>query len=131
MRYRHWLTTAFISSLLAVSAYLQQVESASADQPESPVSQGIGYPSVAAALKDLKVRSDVDISDQGGWTIISDRASGALWSFTPPTHPAHPAAVKRTVVEKDGSIFIEMGGFMSGEKNRMRQAHRRVSGIER
>jgi hypothetical protein len=70
--------------------------------------RGVGYPTVEAALEALRARNDVRISVQGGWTIVDDRAAGTFWSFTPPGHPAHPAVVKRTVVSRDGALFIDM-----------------------
>lgn len=107
VRYSFWL--------IVVSALLLCAASVDAQQ-DTPVSEGIGYPSVAAALKDLKSRRDVQISTQGGWTIITDRGAGTFWSFTPPDHPAHPAAVKREIVSKDGAMFIQMGALCEAEK---------------
>lgn len=77
---------------------------------------GVGYPTVDAALQALEARSDVRISVQGGWTIAEDRAAGAVWSFTPPDHPAHPAVVKRAVVERDGQAFIDMTALCQASK---------------
>ena len=77
---------------------------------------GIGYQSVEAALDALKSRSDVTIFEKDGWTIIEDDAAGTLWSFTPASHPAHPAAVKRTVVQEDGQVFIDTKGLCQAEK---------------
>lgn len=37
-----------------------------------------------------------------------ENGNHVLWSFTPEGHAAHPAAVKRTVLEKDGAVFIDM-----------------------
>ena len=78
--------------------------------------RGIGYPTVAAALESLRARSEVSISVQGGWTIVDDRSTNALWSFTPPNHPAHPAAVKRTLVSRDGKLFIDMTALCEAGK---------------
>ena len=93
-------------SIIAIAAMAQQ----------EPAQGGIGYPSVAAALEALKARPDVKISAQNGWTIVDDRATGTLWSFTPPNHPAHPAAVKRTVVERAGEVFVEMSALCQASK---------------
>lgn len=92
--------------LAATSAFGQQAE------PE----RGIGYPSVAAALEALKARSDVQISDHQGWTVVNDPREAAFWSFTPPGHPAHPAAVKRKVVERDGQSWIDMRALCQADK---------------
>jgi hypothetical protein len=41
--------------------------------------------------------------------VIEDRAASTLWSFTPVDDPAHPGAVRRTIVERDGTLFVDMG----------------------
>lgn len=66
-----------------------------------------GYESVEEALETLKNDPNVEVSDSEGWTIISDEAGRALWSFAPLSHPAHPSVIKRSVVEKDGQIGID------------------------
>ena len=39
-----------------------------------------------------------------------------LWTFTPEWHSAHPTAVKREVIEKDGKVFIEMSVLCQSSK---------------
>lgn len=68
----------------------------------------IGFATVAEALAALRSRPGVQISQQGGWTIVTESASGTIWSFTPSDHPAHSSAVKRSVVSRDGSTYIDM-----------------------
>lgn len=71
----------------------------------------IGYSSVEEALEALKTKPGTQVRDESGWTIIADRESASertLWAFTPPGHPAHPAAVKRIVTERDGTIYLDM-----------------------
>lgn len=68
----------------------------------------IGYPSVEDARKALTLRSDVSLSRADGWLTIEDPASMTLWTFAPETDPAHPAAVKRSVIEEDGRIVLRM-----------------------
>ncbi|SFG75182.1 Protein of unknown function [Duganella sp. CF458] len=68
----------------------------------------IGYTSAATALEALKARGDVTIAEDGGWTTADDKANRTLWSFTQPGHPAHPAAVRRTVVLENGQVSIKM-----------------------
>jgi len=86
--------------------------------PEAPRSS-FGYPTVEAALTALRAKPGVDIREREGWIIITDKESGnpALWSFTPPGHPAHPSAVKRIVTEKDGAVYIEMKVLCQAQKN--------------
>jgi hypothetical protein len=105
-----------VLSLIAIVAFAQENRPTIGDAPQIRAGRGIGYSTVAAALEALRARSDVDISVQDGWTIVNDRSAGTLWSFTPPSHPAHPAAAKRVVVEKNGSVSIEMSGLCEAEK---------------
>ncbi len=68
----------------------------------------IGYPSVEAARAALSARSDVALARADGWLTIEDPASMTLWTFAPETDPAHPAAVKRSVIEENGRIVLRM-----------------------
>jgi hypothetical protein len=81
-------------------------------------SDGIGYATVNDALTSLKSKDRTEISIQGGWTIVQDNVLGnmVLWSFAPETHEAHPAAVKRTVLEKDDTVFIRMEALCQASK---------------
>jgi len=56
--------------------------------PTEELPSTIGYPSVAAALSALKAREDVNISVEGGWTIITEPGGLTMWSFSPPDQPA-------------------------------------------
>ena len=72
-------------------------------------SSGIGYPSVAAALKDLHSKPEVIFREEGGWIIAEDRSHYTLWSFATESDPAYPSAVKRTAVqEAGGSVTMNM-----------------------
>lgn len=71
----------------------------------------IAYPSAEAAQAALKARGDITFSVEGEWTIADDKASHTLWSFTQPGHPAHPAAVRRTVVIENGQPAIRMNAL--------------------
>jgi hypothetical protein len=77
---------------------------------------GIGYPTVAAALDALKSKSGATLSVQGGWTIVNDSVANAIWSFTPPDHPAYPAAVRRGLVQRDGGVHMEMTALCQASK---------------
>jgi hypothetical protein len=67
----------------------------------------IGYSSVQAALDALRAKPGVNISVREGWTIVND-PEGAVWSFTPDGNHAHPAVAKRSLIRKDGAVFMEM-----------------------
>jgi hypothetical protein len=71
-------------------------------------SSSIGYSSVAAALKDLHSKPDVQFSVQNGWTIAEDRSHFTLWSFPPEGDPAYPSAVKRTAVQTGTGVNMDM-----------------------
>jgi hypothetical protein len=103
---KHFRAVLAACLFVAVSAAAQQTEPASS----------IRYESVGAALAALKARSDVKIAVHNGWTLASDAAERALWSFTPPTHPAYPAAVKRTVVERNGRALIDVSALCEAPK---------------
>jgi hypothetical protein len=107
--------------LIATLVSLSTAASASAQETTyKPLAKGetgsTGYPSVAAALQALRATSNVNVSVQGGWTIVDDREHSAIWSFTPPSHPAHPAAVKRVIVQKEGDIHLQMSVLCQAEK---------------
>lgn len=69
----------------------------------------IGYPSVAAARQAVVAAPGATASQQAGWLIVEDKATRSLWSFVPNDHEAYPAAVKRTVAQRDdGRAFIDM-----------------------
>jgi hypothetical protein len=96
-------------------AFAQQ-DSPSEGSAQSATQSAIGYPTVAAALDALRARGDIKISVQDGWTIVNEPKTNTFWSFTPAGHPAHPAAIKRTIVEKDGAFFIAMSGLCQAQK---------------
>jgi hypothetical protein len=54
--------------------------------------------------------STAEFEEQAGWTIVASRDRGAAvqWFFTPEGHPAHPAVVKRTVLERNGTGVIDL-----------------------
>jgi hypothetical protein len=82
--------------------------------PEQP--GATGYPSVAAALADLRSRPGVEFSTQNGWTIATDNASLTLWSFAPTDHPAYPSAVKRQAVQTGGQTSLQMSVLCEADK---------------
>lgn len=96
---------------------LSLATSAAVPAPTAEQGDGLGYPSVAAALDALKKSSGAKLAIQDGWTIVTEAATDTLWSFTPATHPAHPAVVKRRLVSEGGSISIRMSALCEAEKS--------------
>lgn len=78
----------------------------------------IGYASVAEALADLESNPAAEIKEQDGWTIVSVQTGDerSIWSFTPPEHAAHPAAVKRTIYEQDGAVRMRTNALCQASK---------------
>jgi hypothetical protein len=91
-----------------LAALVATAVTAFAQQAEGPRPAGIGYATVAAALDAMRAKSGVNASVQSGWTVIEDRSTASLWSFTPPGYAAHPAAVRRTVTQQGNDVFIQM-----------------------
>ena len=96
---------AFLSISIAFSAFASE-------------SSSIGYKTVELALQTLKSKEGANLSIQGGWTIIKDKEDSnlVLWSFTPDSHPAHPAAIKRKIVEKNQKIYIQMSALCQAKR---------------
>lgn len=76
--------------------------------PSDTAQPGIGYKTVAEALSAMRAKPGVSIRNERGWIVIDDSSSNTFWSFSPPDYPAYPAAVKRTLIEKDGGISLNM-----------------------
>jgi hypothetical protein len=85
---------------------------------ELPEAGGIGYPTVAAALEDLKSKPEAAVRDNNGWTIIAfdTPPERFIWSFTPTGHPAHPAAIKRTIYQEAGSVMMRTEALCQARK---------------
>jgi hypothetical protein len=94
--------------IFGLALALVTATAALAQPVNNPGASKIGYPTVAAALEGVRARSGVQVSNQGGFTVITEPATQTLWTFTPAGHPAHPAAVRRAVVKEGDDIFIEM-----------------------
>ena len=97
---------------------LAALGAANAAEPDTAArkTSSIGYASVAEALSDLKANPENSVRVQEGWTIIDDRKNSAIWSFSPEGHPAYPAAVKRTILERDGHIYVDMKALCQAKK---------------
>jgi len=76
-------------------------------------SSPIGYPSVAAALNDLRSKADVKFSEQNGWTIANDSDHMTIWSFAPEGDPAYPSAVKRVLEQVSRGSKVDSSIQMS------------------
>jgi hypothetical protein len=89
--------------------------------PKSPLPEqpdgSIGYPTVATALNDLRTRHDIVFSSQGGFTVVTDRASNTIWVFTSEGQPAYSAAIKREfVTNSQGGTTLQMSVLCEASK---------------
>lgn len=89
---------------------------AASSQATPARNSSVGYPSVAAALADLRNKPGVKIAVQRGWTIAHDSEAHTVWSFTPPNHPAHPAVVKRQIIKENEAVKFRMNALCQAEK---------------
>jgi hypothetical protein len=108
----------FLIASIGIAAEVPSALPPSGPLPEVDDS-GIGFESPQAALDALRRKPGTQIRQEAGWTIVQDQESDkvlALWTFTPDDHPAHPAAVKRIIVERDGAIYLEMKVQCRGSK---------------
>jgi len=111
------LVDCALSIAFAAPVALFAQNAAAADGPTT--SGGVGFKSVSEALAALKTRpgAKVSVTQPDGWTIITEQGGAVVWSFTPASHPAHPAVVRRAIaVDEDGNSRIEMTGLCQGEK---------------
>jgi hypothetical protein len=99
-----------LASLLMLS--LDMAGGAVSSEPLAPLPEAsastIGYATPAAALNDLRSRPGVVVTNRDGWIIVDDPATKTIWSFSPASYPAYPAAVKRQVVQDGAGISIKM-----------------------
>jgi len=110
-------TAPFALLLIAGSAAFAQLQEAPSS-PE-PVHQSvIGYGTVAEALSALKSKPGVriELTKPDAWTIVNEPGN-VQWSFTPGTHKAYPAVVRRAIkVNAEGGVYIEMSALCQAEK---------------
>jgi hypothetical protein len=108
MRLIHLFAIGFSIALFSsLSVSYWAVAAETAPLPEASESN-IGYPSVEAALTDLRVKPGVVVSSQNGWTVADDVGAHTIWSFPPSGHPAFPSAVKREIVQTNEGISLQM-----------------------
>jgi hypothetical protein len=97
---------ALVCQIIRALALLLAIVSPAGAQQGTDEASGIGYPTVAAALDGLQTKPGVTRSVERGWTVFEDRAALTIWSFAPPDDPAYPSAVRRTIIARDGSAFV-------------------------
>ena len=76
----------------------------------------ISYSTVAEARTALLAKPGAQAQEQQGWLIINDSPEFTLWSFTPLGHEAHPAVIKRIIMQQGDGVFIEMSALCEAKK---------------
>jgi len=79
----------------------------------------VGYKTVAEALAALKAMPGATVNDAipATWVVIEEPEGRGVWSFTPASHYAFPAVVKRRVaLRADASVLIETGVLCEAQK---------------
>ncbi|MDY7537722.1 hypothetical protein QN372_01040 [Undibacterium sp. RTI2.1] len=110
--------TALLMSLsVYASIAYAQTEKTMAKAAPSKIS-GTGFKTVASALEAVNAKPDVSVNTTpDAWTIITEADGMTIWSFTPPTYPAYPAVVKRTLKNRsNGDLYVEMGVLCEAKK---------------
>ena len=99
--------------VMMLCAVMGQAALAADDEPPP-----IGQTTVAAVLDSLRADQSAQFREQRGWTVVASSESGlpVQWFFTPEGHPAHPAVVKRTALERDGVGVIDLAALCNAEQ---------------
>ena len=107
-----------IAILVVVTQLIITVYADELDQSSELGYQGFNTEgdSVESTLAKLKNDPEVNIRVSEGWAIATKEGGRIIWSFTPINHPANPSFVKREIVERDGSIYIDTSASCSSTK---------------
>jgi hypothetical protein len=104
-----------VFSALLLTVILADI--ACAQNPTGKAAPAPEYRTAAAALEALRAKGGVKISTESGWTVIEDQSTLSVWSFTPPGHPAFPAAVHRQVIQEGNNLFVKMNVLCEAPKS--------------
>jgi len=114
--FQRWLAELAASD----KATLEGTQARASAPPPAPPSGGeIEYKTVQQALASLRAKPGAQARrDEEGWITISEQVAGntVLWTFVPQAHPAYPAGVKRTILERGGSLYIDMRVLCEAQK---------------
>jgi hypothetical protein len=68
-------------------------------------------------LVSVKFASSLRDLEKDHLQMYFDSATGVTYTFTKPSHPAHPAWVSRIIVVVDGNYAASQAGFYAGSQN--------------
>jgi len=121
------LKTLYLSICVTVVAGLAPAQAQTSD---AGANRAIQYASPAAALADLRAKQGVVFSKQEDWLIAKD-TDGANWSFTSPSHPAHPSVARRRLLERDGGYYVETSLMCQANKAACDKLHQDYVQLDR
>ena len=64
-------------------------------------------------VREKHAASQQDIDDQK-LLVFTDKATGTIYGFTKPGHPAHPAWIARRVEQRGDELFVGQIGYFAG-----------------
>jgi hypothetical protein len=112
------MRTTVLSFVLLVTPFVANAQASVEPQAVSTAPAGVGYKSVAEALEALKriPGVQVQITKPDAWTIINEPGN-KQWSFTPASHAAYPAVVRREIkIDAYDGVFSEMTALCESPK---------------
>jgi hypothetical protein len=119
-QHMHRPTTRILAFVAALACTMSAVAQSPADPIEESgaAAEKLGYKTVTAALEGLKALPgiSINVTQPDGWTIAVERDTKAMWSFTPASHYAYPAVVRREIKQLDGNVYVEMVALCQAEK---------------
>ncbi len=115
MRFRLSVISALVVAL-AIAACGTTGQGQDSSNPIGSDASQVGYPTVDAALTAVRARPGISESKSDGWTVLEDKERREVWLFSPTSHPAHPAVVKRTVVRRFGETGTQTAAMCGTSK---------------
>ena len=55
--------------------------------------------------------------EENGWYVLHDPSENTFWSITQPGNPAHPSAVKRTLVQGAAGVHLKLAVLCGASKD--------------
>ena len=99
-----------VGAMATTGVRAQSSASTSVQAASAPAASAIGFETVAKALAALQARdgNGTIVTHADEWVIVAEPPAKAQWSFTPPSHAAYPAVVRRVIRRgADGSTSVE------------------------
>jgi hypothetical protein len=109
----------FASLLLLLGATNCRAQSEKPIEESPDGASSLGYATVREALASLTAKPGVSVTvtKPDGWTIVNETSPEfAVWSFTPQSHYAYPAVVRRTLKQTNGQVHVVTTALCQADK---------------